>query len=162
MLCERCQERTATVHVTRIINGQKTELSLCQECAREIQPQFDFSIPKFLAGLLDSELEFKAPPATEQCHCCGLTYEHFHQTGRLGCPECYDRLAPRLDPLIKRIQGSNRHRGKVPRRAGGNLRVQREIETLRSQLQQLVHQEEFEKAAQVRDHIRELEERLEE
>jgi len=162
MLCERCQERTATVHVTRIINGQKTELLLCQECAREIQPQFDFSITKFLAGLLDNDLnlELKAPPAVEHCQQCGLTYEQFHQTGRLGCPECYSYLAPRLDPLIRRIQGSNQHRGKVPRRAGGNLRVQREIERLRVQLQQLVQQEEFEKAAQVRDRIRNLEKRL--
>lgn len=160
MLCERCQERTATVHVTRIINGQKTELTLCQECAREIQPQFDFSIPKFLAGLLDSELELKAPPIAEQCQRCGLTYEQFHQTGRLGCPDCYNRLASRLDPLIRRIQGSSKHRGKVPLRAGGNLRVQREIETLRAELQQLIQQEEFEKAAQVRDHIRDLEGRL--
>lgn len=63
MLCERCQERPASVHVTRIINGEKTELYLCQECARELQPQLNFSIPQFLAGLLDydPELEVKAP-----------------------------------------------------------------------------------------------------
>ncbi|WP_406677543.1 UvrB/UvrC motif-containing protein [Neomoorella carbonis] len=162
MLCERCQERPASVHVTRIINGDKTELYLCQECAREMQPQLNFSIPKFLAGLLDYDpgLEVKAPPAVERCRECGLSYEQFHQTGRLGCPDCYHYLAARLDPLIRRIQGSSQHRGKVPRRAGGNLRVRREIEKLRAQLQQLVEQEEFEKAAQVRDRIRDLENRL--
>lgn len=159
MLCERCQERPASVHVTRIINGDKTELYLCQECAREIQPQLNFSIPKFLAGLLDYDpgLEVKAPPAGERCQECGLTYEQFHQTGRLGCPDCYHYLSPRLDPLIRRIQGSSQHRGKVPRRAGGNLRVRREIENLRAQLQQLIQQEEFENAARVRDRIRDLE-----
>jgi protein arginine kinase activator len=93
----------------------------------------------------------------EHCRECGLTYEQFHQTGRLGCPDCYHYLAPRLDPLIRRIQGSSYHRGKVPRRGGGNLRVRREIESLRAQLQQLVAQEEFEKAAQIRDRIRNLE-----
>ncbi|MGI9861429.1 UvrB/UvrC motif-containing protein [Moorella naiadis] len=162
MLCERCQERQATVHVTRIINGEKTELNLCQECAREIQPQLKFSIPQFLAGLLDydPDLEVQAPPAVEHCRECGLTYEQFHQTGRLGCPDCYHYLAPRLDPLIRRIQGSSQHRGKVPRRAGGNLRVRREMEKLKAQLQQLVQQEEFEKAARVRDQIRDLEARL--
>ncbi|MBC7325420.1 MAG: UvrB/UvrC motif-containing protein [Moorella sp. (in: Bacteria)] len=162
MLCERCQERPASVHVTRIINGEKTELYLCHDCAREIQPQLNFSIPKFLAGLLDYDqgLEFKAPPAVARCQECGLTYEQFHQTGRLGCPDCYRYLAPRLDPLIRRIQGSGQHRGKVPRRAGGHLRVRREIEKLRGQLQQLIQREEFEKAAQVRDRIRDLESRL--
>lgn len=163
MLCERCQQRPASVHVTRIVNGEKTELYLCQECARELQPQLNFSIPQFLAGLLDydPELEVKAPPSVESCPECGLTYEQFHETGRLGCPGCYHHLAERLDPLIRRIQGSSQHRGKVPRRAGGNLRLRREIENLRARLQQLVQQEEFEKAAQVRDRIRDLEGRLE-
>lgn len=162
MLCERCQQRPASVHVTRIINGEKTELYLCQECAREMQPQLNFSIPKFLAGLFDYEPGpgIKTQAMAEHCRECGMSYEQFQQTGRLGCPACYHYLAGRLEPLIRRIQGSSQHRGKVPRRAGGNLRVRREIDKLRAQLQQLVEQEEFEKAAQVRDRIRELENSL--
>lgn len=162
MLCERCHERTASVHVTKIVNGQKAELYLCQECARELQPQFNFSIPKFLAGLLDYDPNIQvSPPSVERCQKCGLTYEQFHQTGRLGCPECYSYLSQRLEPLIKRLQGTNQHRGKIPNRAGSDLKVHREIEKLRGQLQQLVQNEEFEKAAQVRDRIRELESSLE-
>lgn len=164
MLCERCQERTAGVHVTQIINGQKTELFLCPECAREIQPQFHFSIPQFLADLIDNHLQLDAKSLSEEelCRECGLTYKQFHRTGRLGCPECYNRLAARLEPLIKRVQGSTRHRGKIPSRAGGSIKVRQEIEVLREQLQQLVQQEKFEKAALVRDRIKELESSLRE
>ncbi len=61
MDCEECKKRPATVHLTKIFNGQKTELHLCEECARNhddlpfnfgfnIEP--NFSIQKFLAGLL--------------------------------------------------------------------------------------------------------------
>ncbi|MDK2820494.1 MAG: protein arginine kinase activator [Clostridia bacterium] len=159
MLCERCQEKTASVHVTKIVNGKKTELNLCQECARELQPQLNFSIPKFLAGLFDYGTDFDVtePQVCERCKECGMTYEEFQQTGRLGCAECYRYLASRLNPLIKRIHGSQEHRGKVPKRAGGNLRIRREVERLRVQLKQLVEHEEFEKAAEVRDRIRELE-----
>ena len=35
MLCDRCHGREAVVHVTQIINGHRTELHLCEECARK-------------------------------------------------------------------------------------------------------------------------------
>lgn len=161
MVCEKCHERPASVHITRIINNEKTEMYLCQECAREVQPQWDFSLPKFLASLLDYEPGFNfGIPQTERCEQCGLTYDQFHQTGRLGCPACYRYFTSRLEPLVHKIQGSTRHRGKVPRRGGGALRLEREIEILRTQLQELVAKEEFEKAAQLRDRIRDLEAKL--
>lgn len=164
MLCERCQQNPASVHVTQIINNQKTELHLCQECARELEPQWhwDFSLPKFLAGLLNYEPSLGVSLEQESSRCgeCGLTFSQFQQSGRLGCPECYRYFAKRLEPLIRRLHGSNHHRGKVPRRAGGNLRLMREIERLRLELQELVAREEFERAAQIRDRIRELEAKL--
>ncbi len=35
MLCENCQKREATYHVTQTINGHKTEKHLCGQCAQE-------------------------------------------------------------------------------------------------------------------------------
>lgn len=37
MLCDRCHGREATVHMTQIINGQRTECHLCPACAAEMQ-----------------------------------------------------------------------------------------------------------------------------
>jgi protein arginine kinase activator len=63
MNCEECKQHPATVHLTKIFNNQKTELHLCEECAKqhdEIPFNLDFSmepnfsIQKFLAGLLGS------------------------------------------------------------------------------------------------------------
>ena len=56
MICEECNIRKATVHMTKIINGKKEEVHLCEECARTKETlSFDnsFSINSFLAGLLD-------------------------------------------------------------------------------------------------------------
>lgn len=62
MLCERCHERAATVHVTKIVNGEKTGYHLCEQCAKEqgeiMNPfvagnAFDFN--KLLSGLLNME-----------------------------------------------------------------------------------------------------------
>ncbi len=39
MLCERCGENEATIHLTTTINGQKREIDVCQSCYREIRQQ---------------------------------------------------------------------------------------------------------------------------
>ncbi len=168
MLCEECRERPATVHLTRIVNNRKTEAHLCERCAREredfgwmMEPKF--SIHNLLAGLLDTN---GSPPAVSpagqevRCDKCGLTYRDFARLGRLGCRDCYDRFRERLDPLLRRIHGGTRHAGKVPRRTGGAARARRELERLRQELQRAVTREEFEKAAELRDRIREMEKQL--
>ena len=64
MNCQECKQRPATVHLTKIFNNQKTELHLCEECAKRhddlpfsldfSMEEPNFSIQKFLAGLLGS------------------------------------------------------------------------------------------------------------
>lgn len=171
MLCEQCGQRPASVHITKIVNNQKSEYHLCEECARARQEEWsfpgfgaepDFSLHKFLAGLLAHEPNWGAGPGTVseqglQCRRCGLSYEQFRETGRLGCDECYTSFGEQLLPLLRRLHGSVQHVGKAPKRAAGRLRLQQDIERLRRELQELVAREEFEKAAQVRDRIRELE-----
>lgn len=39
MLCQRCNQRNASIHLTTAINGQKREINLCKECYREIKAQ---------------------------------------------------------------------------------------------------------------------------
>jgi protein arginine kinase activator len=75
----------------------------------------------------------------------------------LGCDECYKAFADKLEPLIKRVQGFDRHTGKVLKRASGPLRLKKEIEQLKNSLQQALVEEAYEEAARLRDLIRELE-----
>ncbi|WP_342552984.1 UvrB/UvrC motif-containing protein [Paenibacillus sp. FSL R7-0652] len=164
MLCQECNKRPATLHFTKIVNGEKTEFHICESCAREKGEMIPgtaggFSIHNLLSGLLDFDPAGKsaAPAKALQCEECGMTYAQFSKIGRFGCSSCYKYFDSRLDPLFKRVHGSTSHVGKVPARAGGRIKVKRQIADLKQHLQQSIAQEEFEEAAQIRDQIRELE-----
>ena len=62
-----------------------------------------------------------------------------------------------MDPILKNIQGSNRHEGKYPHRAGAGLLTRRKIDKLRVELSKAIEEEQYENAARLRDQIRALE-----
>lgn len=169
MLCQECGKKQATLHFTKILNGEKTEFHICETCAREKGELIPgtpngFSIHNLLSGLLDfdpsahSTLANKALPA--RCEHCGLTYSQFSKVGRFGCSHCYKYFGAKLDPLLKRVHGNIVHTGKVPKRSGGLIKQKREIENLKHELHLRIENEEFEQAAKLRDRIRELEKEL--
>ncbi|MDI3328266.1 MAG: UvrB/UvrC motif-containing protein [Alicyclobacillaceae bacterium] len=165
MICQQCGKRPATVHMTKIVNGQKSERHLCESCANESgELQFvpgPFSFPNILGSFFHTDAPPGSPPTQSlRCPTCGLTYQQFTQASRFGCPDCYRAFSNLLDPVLRRIHGSATHTGKVPRRGGGKLRLRRELEHLKQQLQEKVRAEQFEEAARLRDQIRELERRL--
>jgi len=165
MICQECGKRPATLHFTKIVNGEKTEFHICEACARErgeLIPGTSggFSIHNLLSGLLDFEPSSggkTVKPTAPRCETCGLTYAQFSKLGRFGCSECYKHFEDRLDPLFKRVHGSTVHTGKVPKRTGGRIQLRREIERLKKELVVRVEHEDFESAARIRDQIKELE-----
>lgn len=167
MWCEQCKQRTATVHLTKIVNQEKTELHLCEICAQQSGVEWgilfepSFSLQQLLAGMVEGE-DHPGKIAEEgpQCPHCGLMFADFRQNGLIGCAYCYETFGEGLDPLFRRIQGSVVHHGKVPLRTGGMVRVRKEIEGLRGQLQEAVQREDYEKAALLRDEIRRREKDL--
>lgn len=166
MLCQNCQQREATVHLTKIVNGQTTQTHLCQECAQKLQGfGFGFSlypgvVSDFLQALFGSSYLGK-PENTklhqEKCPGCGRTFAQIQQSGRMGCSRCYETFESQMELLLRRIHGETAHVGKVPLRAGAAFRKKQEITNLRKRLQHLIEIEAFEEAAMVRDQIRELE-----
>lgn len=167
MICQRCDKNEATVHLTKIINGEKTELFLCEECAEKTgKISFDsdnpFSFQNLLAGILNPDVDSSFTDTGKQLKCdnCGMTYQEFSRQGLFGCSECYQTFGDRLDPLVKRIHSSNQHQGKVPKRRGGDLLIERKIDNLREEMQEAVDRENFERAAELRDDIHELEQEL--
>lgn len=166
MLCEQCGKKPATVHLTRIVNGQKQESHLCEACARErgevhIMGEPYFSINQLLAGLMNHDVVSPVTrPREEPCPNCGLSYGDFARLGRLGCDVCYSHFESRLDPLLKRIHAASTHSGKVPHKAGATAHLRRELDRLREDLNKAVFEEQYEKAAVIRDQIRELENQM--
>jgi protein arginine kinase activator len=169
MNCEECGKRQATLHLTKIVNGEKTEYHICEQCAQEkgdVFPGFhNFSIHNLLSGLLHfdpAQKKTQDTPANKalRCETCGLTYAQFSKSGRFGCSDCYTFLGDRLDPLFRRIHGNTQHIGKVPERTGGQLKRRKELEQLKQALQRHIASEEFEIAAEIRDRIKALEQKL--
>ncbi|MDE5415728.1 UvrB/UvrC motif-containing protein [Alkalihalobacterium chitinilyticum] len=169
MICQECNKRPATLHFTKIINGEKTEFHICEHCAKEKGEYFpgsnSFSIHQLLSGLLNFEQPVSKgqtsginPRQPLTCKKCEMSYEQFVRTGRFGCATCYQTFSDKLDPILKKVHsGNHSHSGKIPKRIGGTIEVRRKINTLKEALQQHIAKEEFEEAATVRDHIRSLE-----
>ncbi|MDD6308728.1 MAG: UvrB/UvrC motif-containing protein [Clostridia bacterium] len=153
MLCEKCGVNLASLHLSQNINGKKTELHVCANCAAQmgyLGVKDIFSTDFF--NLLTPNISGYA-----RCPGCGETYEEYKATKRIGCEKCYAHFASFLEPVLKKVHGSALHTGKLPKKAGGALRQKREIERLRRNLQEAILNEEFEKAASLRDRLHEIE-----
>lgn len=164
MLCQQCQKREANVHFTQIINGKRVEMYLCGKCADE-RGQFSFSPQLDLGDFLWNFSGFGGnagyaqvgQPKEVRCKTCGMSFNDFRKTGKLGCANCYDIFRQNLDPILRRLHGSTKHTGKIPDAASNRIRTSDELEKLREKLTAAVHSEEYEKAAELRDRIRSLE-----
>jgi protein arginine kinase activator len=171
MICEKCQKRPAKVHLTKIVNGVKNEVHLCEQCAQEFEGNHffapeGFSVHSLLASFFGNQAGESADRNAhtiimgKSCPACGATFEDFRTIGRLGCARCYQEFAGELKGIIKRVHGNEFHCGKIPKRKGGSIRLKREIKSLREKLNAAVLKEEFEEAAALRDQIRELEQKM--
>ncbi|GAA0503274.1 protein-arginine kinase activator protein McsA [Salinibacillus aidingensis] len=174
MKCQECEKRPATVHFSQVVNGEKTEVHLCEYCAQEKgymdQYNQNFSFQDLLSGLFnfDSGTSFKESQGSSfqsnhslQCDKCGMTYEEFKRRGKFGCDQCYETFDQHLNPIFRRVHsGNTTHDGKIPKRVGGNLHLKRNLQQYRLELQKLIEKEQFEEAAKMRDQIRELEKQL--
>lgn len=175
MKCDKCTKK-ATVHLTEIVDGKVMEMHLCEECAKEQSQHMEqqFGLADLLAGLTDFGKQVpEVRKDTVQCSVCGLSYEDFRKFGRFGCAECYAAFKPQLKTLLKKIHGSNVHLGKkmtstepvAASDAGSDKTPQpsqtqvETIDTLREAMHRAIADEDFERAAALRDKIREMEQR---
>lgn len=125
------------------------------------------------------------------CPGCHLSYGEFIKNSAFGCAECYNVFGPLLDDSIKKIQGSVNHQGKKPYRLMKSMRsmnaqiddndaamdknvagtdrekkptraaISHEIDVMDKRLKQAVLEEDFEEAARLRDHIKDLKSQIE-
>lgn len=97
------------------------------------------------------------PAQQKKCPLCGATAYDIQKTGKAGCAQCYDVFADILDPYIRKIHGSVTHQGRIPGGGTPEQKLDREIAQLKQQLKSAVEAEDYLKAAELRDKIRELE-----
>lgn len=159
MKCDRCNQ-PATVHLIDIQNGQKIEKHLCEAHADEagvtvkVNPPINEILEKYVMKSVGPE----AAGAQLRCERCGLTYEMFRKVGLLGCANCYATFEDSLEPLLaKAHEGHTRHIGKIPSHAGTDEFRQQRLVQLRRELEEAVTAEQFERAAQLRDEVKQME-----
>jgi protein arginine kinase activator len=162
-LCCICKEREAKVHLTDIKGEKVHQLDLCEECAKNkgITDSTAFSLADLLLGLgASQEIEQAAGGVELKCPRCGFTQADFKKAGRLGCAKCYETFAEALDGLLKTMHKGTRHIGKVPEAFRQSRDLSDRLMTLEESLSKAVQDEDFEKAAQLRDEIKQARARI--
>ena len=163
MKCDNCS-KPATVHLTEIKNGKKLEKHLCEHCAAQsegLPVKGHTPINELLTNFVmaHSGLQKELGAACEQC---GITWAEFRQSGLLGCAHDYDQFEKDLEPLLQRAhEGATHHKGKVPTRAGATDVPRKkktvDVKKLKKDLAAAVDAEDYERAAQLRDAIKDAE-----
>jgi len=169
MKCQKCNENEAVFHYKQITNGEVTEGHLCNECAKELQnagelnvnsmPDFEqgdfgFGLDGFLSHIFGGTAKL---PQSDACPLCGSTAQDISRSGRVGCAGCYTKFGAMLLPYIRRIHGNTSHAGRIPEGLAGEIGKRRKLEAMRAELKTAIAEQEFERAAELRDSIRTLE-----
>ncbi|MBN2157750.1 MAG: UvrB/UvrC motif-containing protein [Spirochaetes bacterium] len=160
----------ATIHLTEIIKDVKSEVHLCENCAREIGlnsklSNFSLSIPEMLSFLDIHEVEEN--DSAVSCPTCGLSFIDYSRENRLGCPDCYVCHEESLKSVIAGFHGSVKHTGKHPNNpqdthtgsyiaAARILQKAKSVEELKEMLNRAIYDERYEEAAVLRDRIRKI------
>ena len=116
------------------------------------------------------------------CMNCNTSFEDFINTGLFSCPKCYTTYEERIDPILKKLQGSNQHIGrkahnlkninedlekikeksksvknKEEEKIENKNTKENKLEKLKKDLELAIKDERYEDAAQIRDEINKLE-----
>ena len=184
MLCQKCQQRPATVFFTQTINTETTQMHLCEVCAKEQNPMYggmnleNFNPLAALTNILNIVMSMEgnsapvvaagreAKPVVDpqlQCPHCGYQLSVFRQTGRLGCTRCYEAFRKVLEPVIVGIHGPVLHIEDGPQTtpmadsSPAPSGDKPEVGQIREKIKDAVQNERYEEAARLRDEIKKIE-----
>jgi protein arginine kinase activator len=157
--CDVCGKNAATMKVSQVgKDGKAVELAVCSDCAREKGftdvKKLTVNAAEIIADLRQSVDEADAKLV---CPGCGLSYAEFKRQGRLGCGKCYEAFRDQLIPLVRRIHGAVQHVGRTATGGRKQAQVKMTVQKLRDALASAIQDEDYEKAAVVRDQLRRTE-----
>ncbi len=141
-------------------------MHLCEEHARGFLTKEASSPTASIAGALAKQLKLTGAAAAaesdqKECPVCGISFFEFRNSGRLGCPYDYSHFKSDLEPLLTNIHDSVRHVGKRPQRMASSEDSQAELIRLRREMEEAIEREDYEKASEIRDQIKRLEQVVE-
>ncbi|MDR2515167.1 MAG: UvrB/UvrC motif-containing protein [Christensenellaceae bacterium] len=156
MLCEECGINTANVRFTTVMGGKVYEKRLCAQCLAKKKHELaeGISVGDLLSGFLHESAAMQEENLV--CPGCKMSYEDFKRGGRFGCARCYESFKPYLEPMLSKIHGRVKHAGKVPRAHAVRQSDEEVLQILKSEMERAVEVEDFERAAKLRDEIKEF------
>ena len=167
MKCSKCHHNEASIYIEQNINGKSHKYHICGDCASQgdINVNLNFTDPaqalsaihSFWFGPDSSKAHKSERRPVKTCPDCLLGFDNFKKTSMLGCAACYDAFAAELTEIFGKLQPADKHRGKIPKRAGAVFVKDRTVAELKERLSALIAAEEYEEAAKVRDEIRAVE-----
>lgn len=140
---------------TEVVGGTKNTVAVCANCARERgivakapEPPGPLpDAPKISIQVTTVDPQ-SVPTAPRRCPGCNTSLVEIRKSGRVGCPACYTAFREHLEPLLQRVHGATRHV------SGGNGHGARdELRRLEAALRRAVAEEDYERAARLRDRI---------
>jgi protein arginine kinase activator len=152
--CDLCP-KSATVHLTQIVNNKVHKVDLCEECAQAkgVTDPSGFSLADLL---LKASLNPEPVAAGVRCDQCGFTQADFKKHGRFGCPHCYETFRGIVEPMLEGMHKGSTHTGKVPRRAIERRSLYERLTKLELDLTEAIKSERYEDAARCRDEINQV------
>lgn len=180
-ICPLCNKRLATVHLTEVDeDGTIHQLHSCSQCLHRLHVELgDQPTPiaeilyrnaedaghdsKNLVGPLSAVLSENLDQASHDTTCpnCGISWNDFIKRNRFGCEHDVEVFAEHLKQAVHELHAADHHQGRSPdQHLDPQHQQRRHHQELQQQLQQAVRNEHFERAAALRDEIRDLESRL--
>lgn len=171
MICQHCNQNEATTHIKKNINGRVTEMHLCSECAKKAGVMDELKMPRmsdffgdsFLGNFLGAgAAALNGLAGVDRCQTCGSSFNDIVKSGHIGCSDCYDKFADKLEPSIRKIHGKTKHIGKFIsydeafEARPEHTKAVSELDELKEQLKSAVKEQRFEDAAVIRDKIKDL------
>ena len=183
MLCPRCNKNIATVRVTEVTEfhgpdhptNKVVEEHLCEVCAQAlglpasgpaqaqpVAPQIWKLLQMAQKGLgasmtVSGKLTLAKGKPTIVCPECKLSLDELRSRGKVGCARCYHTFEAYLLESLERMHGATHHVGRLPGLAEAETERLHRMEGLKGELQAAVREEDYERAAHLRDEIQALE-----
>lgn len=154
MLCEKCKKNNATKIVSKTANSKTIVANYCDECA--FKAGYSNIFGEFSLNHIMPDLE-RAVNYEVHCIKCNSTFNEILADGKLGCSDCYYVFETELLPTIESIHVKAFHVGKRPQKYMQIENIEDEIFNLKQRIDKAIETQDFEKAAVIRDKIKELE-----
>lgn len=169
MICEKCKEREAILNLSKMLNGEVTNIWLCEKCIKK----FGKDIFSDIAGDKESYASFnnllsiifddmgkKNESSKTECNRCGTKLKEIENGKLIGCEECYKIFEKNINKIVEKNNTYNEHKGDIPNRLGEEIRNKRILRELEKELEIAIVIEAYEKAAELRDEIKKLKDEM--